>query len=151
MEKAMATHSSTLAWKIPRTEEPGRLQSMGLHRVGHHWSDLAAAAAAIWYKVVHACYLFNVCWLFWILEFLISIFVVVQSLSCICLFVTHIDNLCLFSPSFFIVIWLVCRLYCFLKNQLLVSSNFLYCSFNFYVTESTYIFFILLFNRRRRG
>ena len=35
MEKAMATHSSTLAWKIPRTEEPGRLQSMGLQRVGH--------------------------------------------------------------------------------------------------------------------
>ena len=34
-EKAMASHSSTLAWKIPRTEEPGRLQSMGLLRVGH--------------------------------------------------------------------------------------------------------------------
>ena len=34
-EKAMAPHSSTLAWKIPWTEEPGRLQSMGLHRVGH--------------------------------------------------------------------------------------------------------------------
>ena len=39
--------SSTLAWKIPRTEEPGRLQSMGSHRVGHNWSDLAAAAAAM--------------------------------------------------------------------------------------------------------
>ena len=34
-EKAMALHSSTLAWKIPRTEEPGRLQSMGLLRIGH--------------------------------------------------------------------------------------------------------------------
>ena len=45
-EKAMAPHSSTLAWKIPRTEEPGRLQSMGSWRVGHNWSDLAAAAAA---------------------------------------------------------------------------------------------------------
>ena len=33
----MATHSSTLAWKIPRTERPGRLQSMGLQRVGHNW------------------------------------------------------------------------------------------------------------------
>ena len=41
----MAPHSSTLAWKIPWTEEPGRLPSMGLHRVGHDWSDLAAAAA----------------------------------------------------------------------------------------------------------
>ena len=40
----MATHSSTLAWKIPWTEEPGGLRSMGLHRVGHGWSDLAAAA-----------------------------------------------------------------------------------------------------------
>ena len=35
MEKAMATHSSTVAWKIPWTEEPGRLQSMGSRRVGH--------------------------------------------------------------------------------------------------------------------
>ena len=35
MEKAMASHSSTLAWKIPWTEEPGRLQSMGLLKVGH--------------------------------------------------------------------------------------------------------------------
>jgi len=35
--KAMATHSSTLAWKIPWTEEPGRLQSMGSLRVGHDW------------------------------------------------------------------------------------------------------------------
>ena len=36
LEKAMATHSSTLAWKIPWTEEPGRLQSMGSWRVGHN-------------------------------------------------------------------------------------------------------------------
>ena len=36
-EKAMAPHSSTLAWKIPWTEEPGRLQSMGSWRVGHDW------------------------------------------------------------------------------------------------------------------
>ena len=35
LEKEMATHSSTLAWRIPRTEEPGRLQSMGSQRVGH--------------------------------------------------------------------------------------------------------------------
>ena len=42
----MATHSSDLAWRIPETEEPGGLPSMGSHRVGHDWSDLAAAAAA---------------------------------------------------------------------------------------------------------
>ena len=35
LEKEMATHSSILAWRIPWTEEPGRLQSMGLQRVGH--------------------------------------------------------------------------------------------------------------------
>ena len=38
MEKAMATHSSALAWKIPWMEEPGRLQSMGSRRVGHDWA-----------------------------------------------------------------------------------------------------------------
>ena len=42
----MATHSSVLAWRIPGTGKPGRLPSMGSHRVGHDWSDLAAAAAA---------------------------------------------------------------------------------------------------------
>ena len=42
----MTTHSSTLPWKIPWVEEPGRLQPMGSLRVGHDWSDLAAAAAA---------------------------------------------------------------------------------------------------------
>ena len=36
LEKAMAPHSSTLAWKIPWTEEPGRLQSMGSLKVGHN-------------------------------------------------------------------------------------------------------------------
>ena len=43
----MATHSSVLAWRIPGTAEPGGLLSMGSHRVGHDWSDLAAAAAAV--------------------------------------------------------------------------------------------------------
>ena len=44
LEKEMATHSSFLAWRIPWTEKPGRLQSMGSHRVRHDWSDLAAAS-----------------------------------------------------------------------------------------------------------
>ena len=43
-EKAMAPPYSILAWKIPWTEEPGWLQSMGSRRVGHDCSDLAAAA-----------------------------------------------------------------------------------------------------------
>ena len=43
----MATHSSVLAWRIPGTGDPGGLPSMGSHRVGHDWSDLAAAAASL--------------------------------------------------------------------------------------------------------
>ena len=44
----MATHSSVLAWRIPGTAEPGGLPSVGSHRVGHDWSDLAAAAASLY-------------------------------------------------------------------------------------------------------
>ena len=44
LEKEMATHSSVLAWRIPGMGEPGGLPSVGSHRVGHDWSDLAAAA-----------------------------------------------------------------------------------------------------------
>ena len=44
----MAPHSSTLAWRIPWTGEPAGLLSMGSHRVGHDWSDLAAAAKLKW-------------------------------------------------------------------------------------------------------
>jgi len=51
----MATHSSVLAWRIPGMVEPGELPSMGSHRVGHNWSDLAAAAAV----TVSAFILFN--------------------------------------------------------------------------------------------
>ena len=51
----MATHSSVLVWRIPGTGELGGLPSMGSYRVGHDWSDLAAAAAEmysvfVWYK-----------------------------------------------------------------------------------------------------
>ena len=44
LEKEMATHSSVLAWRIPETGEPGGLPSMGLHRVGHDWSDSAGSS-----------------------------------------------------------------------------------------------------------
>ena len=46
LEKEKATHSSVLAWRIPGMAEPGGLPSMGSHRLGHDWSDLAVAAAA---------------------------------------------------------------------------------------------------------
>ena len=53
LEKEMATHPSVLAWRIPGTREPGGLLSIGSHRVGYNWTDLAAAAAN--YRVL-------VCW-----------------------------------------------------------------------------------------
>ena len=53
LEKEMATHSSVLAWRILGTREPGGLPSMGSHKVGHDWSDLAAAAAAV-FSLMHA-------------------------------------------------------------------------------------------------
>ena len=53
LEKEMAPHSSTLAWKIPWTEEPGRLQSMGSQRVGHDW---VTSLQIYHHQIVHACY-----------------------------------------------------------------------------------------------
>ena len=50
LEKEMATHFSILAWRIPGMGEPGGLPIMGSHRVGHDWSDLAAAAACIFFR-----------------------------------------------------------------------------------------------------
>ena len=51
----MATHSSVLAWRIPGSGELGWLPSMGSHRVGHNWSDLAAAAASPWWPQEKNC------------------------------------------------------------------------------------------------
>ena len=55
LEKEMAIHSSTLAWKIPWTEEPDRLQSMGSQRVGHDWVTLLSHKALLYgiYRRVH--------------------------------------------------------------------------------------------------
>ena len=65
----MATHSSVLAWRIPGMAEPGGLPSMGLHRVGRDWHDLAAAA-------------------FKIMIILFIVVLVVQLLSCVRFFAT---------------------------------------------------------------
>ena len=67
----MAAHSSVLAWTIPGTGEPGGLLSMGSHRVGHDWSDLAAAA-------VHTAWAKNVYWFLYEAFFGISSAVVVS-------------------------------------------------------------------------
>ena len=55
LEKEMATHSSVLAWRIPGTGEPGGLPSLGSHRVGHDWSDLAAAVMATLERTQISC------------------------------------------------------------------------------------------------
>ena len=52
LEKEMATHSSVLAWRIPGMGQPGGLPSMGLHRVGHNWSNLAVAVAAKFFNML---------------------------------------------------------------------------------------------------
>ena len=52
LEKEMATHSSILAWKIPWTEEPGRLQSMGSQRVGYDWATSLHRCRRIWFNLL---------------------------------------------------------------------------------------------------
>ena len=58
LEKEIATNSSTIAWKIPWTEEPGRLQSMRSQRVGHDWVNslhlLGEGVKGIWKEEIHA-------------------------------------------------------------------------------------------------
>ena len=64
LKKEMATHSSVLAWTIPGTGKPGGLPSMGSHRVGHDWSDLAAAASTCWkFNWVLCPSAFPTCWI----------------------------------------------------------------------------------------
>ena len=66
LEKAMATHSGVLAWRIPGMVEPGGLLSMGSHRVGHDWSDLAAAAVS--YPTTQSSHLYTYCLIFTIMN-----------------------------------------------------------------------------------
>ena len=51
LEREMATHSSTIAWKIPWKEEPSRLQSMGLQRVGHNWATKLSLSLLGWHSL----------------------------------------------------------------------------------------------------
>ena len=56
LEKEMTTHSSILAWEIPWTEEPGRLQSMGSHRVRHNWATKPSPSLCdVYVVVVYTC------------------------------------------------------------------------------------------------
>ena len=58
LEKEMATHSSTIAWKIPWMEEPARLQSMGSQRVGHDW----VTSLSVYSYIMHIDWTLTMCW-----------------------------------------------------------------------------------------
>ena len=72
LEESMATHSSVLAWEMPWTEEPGKLPSIGLQRVGHDWSDLSCThvmlldreenVTVLWWCKTTSVFLGNSCW-----------------------------------------------------------------------------------------
>ena len=53
LEKGIATHSSILAWRIPWTEEPGRIQSMGLQRVRHNWATNTVTEHIYFYSLMN--------------------------------------------------------------------------------------------------
>ena len=62
MEKAMAPYSSTLAWKIPWTEEPGGLQFMGSLRVGHDWATSLSLSICLYnYAIIYNCICICIC------------------------------------------------------------------------------------------
>ena len=62
LEKGMATHSSILAWRIPWTEEPGGLRSIGPQRVGHDWSDLAHTHSITYIIYLVSCLVYSLVW-----------------------------------------------------------------------------------------
>ena len=99
----MVTHSSVLAWRIPGMGEPRGLPSMGLHRVRHDWSDLAAAAALLYGFLWHMGQCSVVTWGVIIVFHMSFIF---MSTFCLLVYIilkwdTGISNYCyLFFPSF---------------------------------------------------
>ena len=75
LEKAMAPHSSTLAWRIPWREEPGRLQSMGLQRVGHDWATSLTWRLTSWgTKFCVGVLFFPTLWMLRAIFFLLALF-----------------------------------------------------------------------------
>ena len=107
LEKEMANHSSTLAWKIPQTEEPGRLQSMGLQRIRDDWANSLSLSQSLLART------FSVLWIFYtpfITQLLstVALPLLRQSLNlCVCLSVYLYLQLCIF----FLPIYMVCGHY----------------------------------------
>ena len=78
----MATHSSVLAWRIPGTGQPGGLLSMGSHRVGHDWSNLAAAVAVPCGHSLTSGILYKACLYVFILNISDDLYKLVKILNC---------------------------------------------------------------------
>ena len=64
LEKEMAIHSGVLAWRIPGMGEPGGLPSMGLHRVGHNWSNSAHIYIYIYMLYILICIIYNIWYIY---------------------------------------------------------------------------------------
>ena len=145
LERAMATHSRVLAWRIPGTVEPGGLRSMRSHRVGHNWSNLAVAAA----------YVSMFLWRDEHLELLISLFFLifssVQSLSRVWLFTTpwsqhaRLILLSLFS-NHFICIFYWCVLVNFCCPIFIFISLFIFNTWLKLLTSITFFFFFFFYS-----
>ena len=88
LEKEMATHSSLHTWKIPWTEEPGGLQSMGSQRVGYDWVTSLYSKRYNTFK-----YLFIICWKFKCMQYLIVWFVSVFMIIYLIFFSLQVINL----------------------------------------------------------
>ena len=100
LEKEMATHSSVLAWRIPGTGEPGGLQSLGSHKVGHDWSDLVVVVSHRLWKVVPSSFV----WRYFLISPLISstppFFLVACCLVSMCLWYSHFSSCYCFLVSY---------------------------------------------------
>ena len=76
LEKEMATHSSILAWKIPWTEEPGRLESLGSQRVGHNWATSLSHSLGLWFSNTHFSTSFLCCFvLFSVINGIVTLYI----------------------------------------------------------------------------
>ena len=131
LEKGMAIHSSTIAWRIPWTEEPGRLQSMGSQRVGHDWATSLIA-------------LFIIYWLFFISSR--------SLLNLSCIFSILVSRICICNSFLFSRFWIIFPIIIqnSLSGRFLISSSFVWfgghlsCFFTWGVFLCLFILFILL-------
>ena len=118
----MATHASVLAWRIPGTAEPGGLPSLGSHRIGHDWSDLAAAEHWVEVPELHSRFSLD--------NYILYIAPIVYICQSQSPYLSH------FSPHFLLWYPYICFLYLHLYvceneyflNIITTVPTFMYCS-----------------------